>query len=106
LPDTDQYKEQRQKFIDELDNLGYSFNGNIQALEGKIDSLLNELDDLVIARNRLNTGGESSTTERIVSEIEKYRKVSIDITKISVKQFLAYETDYIEYVANLNKKQK
>ena len=102
--DKPEYKEVMQRYIDELENLGYEYNGNLDALEGKIDSIINEIDDLEITRSSVFNNSDNATPERIINEIEKYRKVAIDITKVSVKQYLTYESDYIEYVSNLNKK--
>ncbi len=54
----------------------------------------------------MNGSGDYATAERMINEIEKYRKVSIDITKISVRRVQVYEDDYKEYNAKLNKTKK
>ena len=100
----DRFKDIVDKYKNELSDIGYSYNGNIDATQGKIDSILNEIDSLQAAINStVSTSNNQSSPEKILNEIEKYRKVAIDIRIISVKQYIEYENDFIQYVSNLNK---
>lgn len=100
----DEYKELIDKCIADLSELGYDFNGNIEALEGQIDRLLNEIDDLELAKNNHSGSGKGATPEEMIDAIEQYRKIPIDINKTSVKQYITYENGYLKYLANLKNK--
>jgi len=101
--DKEDFKEIVYKCINELYDLGYSYNGNIESLEGQIDSILNEIDDLELAK-RDNSNAKGATSEEMIDAIEQHRKVSIDITKISVRQYLTYENGYLKYISSLKNK--
>lgn len=103
--DRKEYKEEVDNAIETLSELGYDYNGNINALQGKIDSILNEIDDLAISKK--NTSNiNSPSDEAMINYIEKYRKVPINIKQISVIQYLEYENDYLLYVVSMNNKKK
>lgn len=105
--DEEKYKDVVQKYINELSNRGKSYKGNLEATEGQIDSILNEIDELVIARNRLSGKSDDATAEQMIDALEKHRGGhQIDITKTTVRQFLTYETSFIEEIARRNKKDK
>lgn len=101
---SDGYKEVIDHAIEELDNLGYSYNGSVEALEGQIDSILNDIDDLELLKNQSSGKGTEQTTESMINAIEKYRKVALNIKEISTAQYLEYENDYINYVIQLKNK--
>jgi len=101
--DREEFKDIVDKCIYELDDLGYSYNGNLESLEGQIDSILNEIDDLELAK-RDNSNAKGATSEEMIDAIEQYRKVSIDIKKISVRQYITYENGYLKYISSLKNK--
>lgn len=92
--------------IEDLSNYGYNYNGNIEALEGSIDSLLNDIDDILLIKKQINGDNKHVSEEQMVARIQKFLGLNIDTKQISVSQWLVYEDDYIKSVKDASNKAK